>query len=382
MKIVHMTIAHDAFDTRIYGKECVSLSHAGFQVVYVVPHTQDEIVNGVVIRSVPIRRSRLLRVLLSSWDVFRAGLHEQANFYHLHDPPLLIVAILLRLIGKRVIYDSHELTPAQIKQKTYIPRWLRHPISLLVNYVELTVPRFFCIGIVGAVPAIAERFPDHKTITVCNFPRQSEIFRNLDCPYEDREVNIVYVGGISEARGIRPLIAALDLIPDDIGVRLKLAGRFQPPSLENEVEQMTGWKKVDFLGWLNREQVNELLNSSKVGVFVANESSPNIQISYPIKIFEYMAAGIPVVCSDIPLWYQLVVDNGAGIMVPSRNINQIAEAIVYLLNHPEEAKEMGERGQQAVMDLYNWETEQYKLINFYRKILGRDEYEETRDPAP
>jgi glycosyltransferase involved in cell wall biosynthesis len=89
----------------------------------------------------------------------------------------------------------------------------------------------------------------------------------------------------------------------------------------------------------------------------------------PQKMFEYMAAGLPIIASDFPLWREIIGGIGCGILVDSLQPNAIAAAIEFILAHPNEAEEMGSHGQAAVLAHYNWETQAKKLIDLYSGLL-------------
>ena len=97
---------------------------------------------------------------------------------------------------------------------------------------------------------------------------------------------------------------------------------------------------------------------------------PNHINSQPNKLFEYMSAGIPVIASNFPLWQQIVEGNKCGLCVDPLNTRAIAEAIDYMVEHPEEAEEMGQNGREAVLEKYNWEIEEQKLLSFYQQVLN------------
>jgi glycosyltransferase involved in cell wall biosynthesis len=86
------------------------------------------------------------------------------------------------------------------------------------------------------------------------------------------------------------------------------------------------------------------------------------------KTFEYMAAGIPVVASDFPVWRTILGDAGAGLTVDPRNPARIAAAIRYLLEHPGEAEAMGRRGRSAVASRYNWDSQATRLLALYAEL--------------
>ena len=132
---------------------------------------------------------------------------------------------------------------------------------------------------------------------------------------------------------------------------------------------MSGWQKVDFLGYVDREGINRTLNSSVAGLVVLHPTISYID-SLPVKMFEYMCAGIPVIASDFPLWRSIIDNAQCGLCVDPLETQEIADAIDYLVTHPEEARAMGENGRKSVIERYNWSIEEAKLFDFYDQVLG------------
>jgi glycosyltransferase involved in cell wall biosynthesis len=168
-------------------------------------------------------------------------------------------------------------------------------------------------------------------------------------------------------RGIKELVHAMALIPESFGARLVLAGNFDPPALEDEVKRIRGWERVDFLGWQSREGVAHILGCARIGLVLLHPRLNYLE-SYPVKLFEYMSAGIPVIASDFPLWRRIVQGAGCGLLADPLNPTGIAEAIQWLLEHEEEAQTMGVRGREAIHSRFNWNKESEKLLNLYRAI--------------
>ena len=81
-----------------------------------------------------------------------------------------------------------------------------------------------------------------------------------------------------------------------------------------------------------------------------------------------MAAGIPVVCSDFPLWKKIVTEENCGIAVHPENAEEILDAVNRLLDNRELAQEMAVNGKNAIAKKYNWALEEEKLLNFYHKL--------------
>jgi glycosyltransferase involved in cell wall biosynthesis len=306
-------------------------------------------------------------MLVGPWKVFARAIAQHGILYHFHDPELIPVGLVLRALGKRVVYDVHEDLPRQILSKYWIPPILRGVVAKTAALAEWVAGKAMS-GIVAATPAIARRFPPHKTVVVQNFPLLFEFAHGEEAPYSSRPMLIAYVGGITAIRGAVEMVRAMEHLPEDPGARLVLAGTFSPPELEAEVRKLPGWRHVDFLGWQARSGVSHLLASSRVGL-VLFHPEPNHLEAQPNKLFEYMAAGIPVVASNFPLWREIVEGEKCGLTVDPLDPKAIAEAIRWLLEHPEEAEEMGKRGRRAVVEKYNWEREAEKLLDLYRKLL-------------
>ena len=83
-----------------------------------------------------------------------------------------------------------------------------------------------------------------------------------------------------------------------------------------------------------------------------------------------MAAGLPIIASNFSLWKEIIEGNHCGICVNPLDPKEIARAIEYLIEHPEEAKKMGENGRKAVLEKYNWENESKKLLDVYKGLSG------------
>lgn len=364
VRVVHLTSVHDALDVRVFHKECRSLAAAGYDVVLVAPHSGDETCDAVRIRAVEKPLSRLQRMTLTSWRVFRAGVDARGQVYHLHDLELLPFGLLLKALGKRVLYDAHENAPKDILSKHYLPRWVRAALSGAVDAFERAVCA--CLdGVITVTPEIARRFPPGKTVVVRNYPRLEEFASPGSSPYPSRDPVAVYVGGLSEIRGVREMIRAVGQLEPRLNARLWLAGRFDPPDLEAELAREPGWARTERLGWRSRPQIVAALDAARVGVLVLHPA-PNHLDSLPIKLFEYMAAGLPVVASRFPAWQEVLGD--AGMLVDPLDVQAIAAALQWLIEHPEEAERMGRLGREAVAREFNWEREVGTLLALYRKV--------------
>lgn len=369
--VIHFTTVHPRTDTRIRVKEAATLARVwpGEVALYVQDGKGDatDAQDGVAVHDTgPPERGRLRRMTVGAFRMYRAVRRARPRIAHFHDPELLPWALLLRLRGIRVIYDVHEDAPATVLSKDYIPGLLRWPLAGAVRLFERLAQACFS-AVVAATPAIGLNFGG-KAELVQNFPLLNELSFDTPGPHETRPPHFAYIGGITAIRSAREMVEAMGLIrqPD---ARLQMGGTFVPKPLEAEVRALAGWSRVDFHGWVGREDVREILSRVRAGL-VLFHPMPNHVRAQPNKLFEYMAAGLPVIASDFPLWREIVEGAGCGLLVDPKDPQAIAEAMQWILDHPEEAAAMGRRGRAAVEERYNWEAESEKLIALYRRLMS------------
>jgi len=368
MKVVHMTSVHPRYDTRVFQKMCRSLAQRGHVVSLVVADgLGNETLDGVEILDVGKSKSRLRRMLFATARVASKALSVNADIYHFHDPELLIVANWLRLKGKRVFFDSHEDVPAQLSVKPYLNPFTRYLLSRCMLVLERLLVRRLS-GVIAATPFIRDKFlgMGARSIDVNNFPLLSEFPEATS--WDTRKKRVVYVGGIEKIRGICEMVKALESTSEVES--MELCGEFSDPILKEEVKEFPGWSKVSAHGFVNRASVARILSTSTVGL-VTLHPTVNYKVALPVKMFEYMAAGLPVIASDFPLWRSIVEESGCGLVVNPLDPKEIAEAIDQILSNPERAREMGESGRRAILGKFNWGVEIGKLLDFYSAEAGK-----------
>lgn len=366
IKVCHFTSAHNAEDIRIFHKECVSLAQADYEVYLVAANTEEKVKDGVHIISASIPASgRMSRMIKTSKAVYKKALSLDAEIYHFHDPELLRFALRLKRKGKKVIYDSHENVPKQIMAKTWIPKIVRKPISVLFEKYENRVARRIS-AVVTATASIRNRFVlvNPNTIDVNNYPLMKELVE--ETRWEDKMDEICYIGGITKIRGLGEVVESLSFLEN---IRLNLAGSFSQgdTEFETQLKSSPAWSKVNELGYVNRQEVIAIMQRSKVGI-ITSWPLPNHLESLAIKMFEYMSAGIPVVCSNFPMWQEMVNADKFGICVNPLDAKEIAGAVQKLIDDPALSMELGKNGRKAILEKFNWDIEKNKLFALYARI--------------
>jgi len=371
MKVVHLTSVHEWNDTRIFIKMCRSLASIGHDVHFVVPRAEGaglKIVDGVNIHFVPMASGRISRMFQTVRAVLRVAESLKADIYHFHDPEFLLWApYWQKRLGKPFIYDAHEDYRGRVQVKEWVPVILRKPLARLVAGIETWATKRLA-GVVAVTPGICRYFENScRTVLVRNFPRMEEFPFGIEAVWPI-DPHFAYVSGVLTAeRGIDKAIEAISMLGGE--VKLSIAGVWMDETFRKSCEALHGWRQVEYLGYIDRPALAGLMKRSIAGLEIA-QATAGYEETYPTKLFECMAAARPIIIADFPVYRPFVDQFKCGLMVDHKDPTRIAEAMHWILEHPEESMAMGMRGRDAVLSCFNWDLEIPVLLNLYKEILG------------
>lgn len=361
MKVYHITSVHTRYDTRIFKKECISLAEAGFDVSLIVcDGLGDEVIDNIKIYDAGNynKSPRLKRARLAPKKIYKKILEiGKADVVHFHDPELIYLGKKLARKGLKVIYDSHENLPKQIMSKPYIPSWARKIIACYMNRLELSAAKKF-FAILTVTDEIKERFisVNKQSLLVRNFP----VLQSFNEPdFSKKDLSFMYAGGVTTIRGAKEMALA--------GAKTGIAINVYGPVDSDIVEFAKKYPLFKLLGTIKQEELIKQYQIASIG-FILFYKVPNHIVCSPNKLFEYMASGIAVIASDIPMWKEVIEEYKCGLCVNPYDVNAIADAMNYMKNHPKEVEQMGRNGRKAVLEHFSWESEKETLINLYKSI--------------
>lgn len=367
MNICHITSVHRNDDVRIFRKECISLAKAGYEVYLVAPGESRE-ENGVHVIGIGDRpTSRMKRMTSFARKAYDAALALNCEVYHIHDPELLPYALKLKRQGKKVIFDSHEFVPGQILGKTYLPRMIRSPMSLIVRTYQRYVMRRIDATIYVSPHYKGEIEPYcARSCMVTNYP----VLESVPDGVRREDRTICFAGGIAPQWNHETVLRALERLTD---VRYRCCGHGATSYLER-LRAYPAWGQVEYEGEIDHRECMKLLRSGIAGMalcaYSAN-SAGKVGTLGNTKLFEAMAVALPVICTGFILWREIIEKYRCGICVDPADVDAVADAITYLLAHPAEAELMGENGRRAVMEEFNWGAEEKKLLALYNQLTEK-----------
>ncbi len=346
---------------------CRSLS-ADYDVTLIAIHSKEEIRENVSI--IPFRRfhNRGFRVFFGWIIMFFKAVKVNAKIYHLHDPELIPCGLLLKLMGKQVIWDVHE----NIAEDIFDKPWIRHQkrAYAIFHFFEKMACRYFYI--ILAEKSYEKRYKSlaKHPVTVLNFC-DVDFFKPLAINSKENAKGLFYIGIILENRGILQIIDAIHIgYKNGEIIDFHCVGELYT-DLENKIKALPYYKEIEhqlhFYGRLPLDEGYKIASKCSIGMCIIWPMKNSID-SYPTKLFEYMAIGLPIITSNFPLYRSVVEGHNCGLCVDPFSPNEIYNAVTAIHRDVEKSEHMTKEGKMAVEKYFNWATEKLVLSKVYEEI--------------
>jgi glycosyltransferase involved in cell wall biosynthesis len=359
------TSVHRWNDNRIFYKEAISLAKR-FNVQLHAPADFDQkSLNGVKIFGLPIWKKESDRRKIRKELWVRLKKNTNTDIFIFHDPELIWIGIKVAVFSDiKVIYDIHEDTIQSIRRK----KWLT-PLNKLIAIIGYSLLQGLSKPIFNHY-LLAEdsykNFIKSKTTVIHNYPIKTQ------WPKEKEKIfDLVYLGDVTEDRGgllMIDLLSTLTHIYPE--VKLALVGKIEANVnllINKRVNELKLENHVRIFGYMNYPDAMEIVCKSKIGLCLLKQVKNYIH-SYPTKLFDYMQVGVPYVCSNFPLYEELLNECQAGILVEPLNVKGTANEILDLLNNTEKYDRMSQNGINILKNNYNWASQEKKLITVINSI--------------
>jgi len=373
IKFCHVISGFYRNNERIFWKQCRSLVHAGYDVTLITNDGgKDEILEGVkIVPSGFTFSNRFQRILLSKKINYKKVLEVDPDIIQIHEPAFIPLGLKFIKHGKRLIYDSHEDLPRQILEKDWIPVLLRRPLSKLAEaYYKSALKKYDAV--ITVTPHIAESLKKASNNVHCvtNYPivDNSMGIPSLD-EYLNRDNLLCYAGTVYHFSSQDRIITAIKGMHN---LNYMIVGNIDDDYKSYLLNNLST-QNVNFKGHVPREQLIDIYKGATIGIVVA-DYSPNLGYKMGTlgsnKLFEYMCFSLPVICTDFVLWKEIIEKYKCGICLNPNNIDEIRSAIKYLVENKEEAYQMGQNGRRAILEEYNWNTQEKIYLDMIKKLLA------------
>jgi len=361
-----LSCVHRWNDTRILVKQAASLAEHGREVILVGIGDRPAPFEHLGVRVIQLpRRRRPLRWI--TWlSILQIVRQQQPSVVHVHDPELIPLALLLKLAGRRAICDIHENVAEQVLEKEWLPVIVRRPLGLVLKVVLRWLPRA-ADAVILAEDSYLKHIPRASNVSVIhNYPLLPAQYKEN---YESDVLRLVYVGDVRLVRGIREYVTITHrLNARGIPTELTVIGSFANPEegrqIADLVRELSLERQVKLLGRRPPEDLPTLLQNCDVGLALLHPIG-NFRESYPTKMFEYMAAGLPAVASRFALWENVLVSNECGRVVNPLDVDEATSVLEEYWKSPDLRERHGRNGRRAVVERYHWGLDVPRLLAIY-----------------
>lgn len=393
IKICFLADKHDLYDDRIYWKMADSLNKEGFEVHYLLIGNENkkgitkEGINYEILKLKTFSNNRYLNFILKRLNpknnyklLFKKAAVLKADIYHFHDLWINRIAVKLKFLENNpvVFYDARE--PYAEDYISYVNgkgifKYVVLYFSKFVEYWEKNKSKHYDL-IISNEELVRDRFRKKlgksKAEVIYNY---TDIYKNYtNTKWVNKKYDFIYCGGITKLRGAFEILKATKTaIEKTPTIQVVFLGKYSPLSLKEELQSYIDKndlkKNITLLDHVNYSQVSNYYNQSKIGIVTLLQSK-TFEVSMPIKIFEYMAFGLPIIGSNFGHIKEYILKENCGIVVNPNNTKEIAFAMIEILTNIDKYKLYSENGRTATLNKFKWEIEFQRLLDFYKKALN------------
>lgn len=364
--VCFLTSAFGREDSLMVYRQGISLVQVGYKVSYLLcDGLPSETKYGIEMKSVTEKKTNTKERAKNDGAAIKQYLKDNnyiADVFQVSELILIPLGLWLKKKGYKVVFHLREYYPEYYA--------LRFRNSLLHKSVRIALEKYFRYAmkrydaVFNCMPEMSDYIrkvmPCKQFEDLPNYPVVNKDFSLSFEKYSKRENIISYFGTIYSISCQEEFLSAIKDIPN---VKYLLAGVIQD-SYKTKLMAMPGWKKVTFKNGFTRQELPGIINCSVIGNVMKDFSKTETPAgSYSIiKIFESMEAAIPVILAKVPLYEELVDEYHCGICVDPHNVEEVKNAILYLLNNKKEAYEMGQNGRRAVIERFSWDSQEKKYL--------------------
>lgn len=359
MRVLVVTIVHVPRDARIFARQIEAMRAARFEVTYAAPWSACGQVPPEDLQTIDVPRAAG-RDRVTALRSARRVLKDESDSHDLvlvHDPELLL-AVAGSGLSTPVVWDVHEDAAASLVARRWVPSALRPLARLAIKAAERWAEGR--LHLILAEEAYRERFRGEHPVV----PNVPVIPEDVAAPGDRR---VVYLGRVARARGAEELVALGRALRGEVTV--EIIGDAEADVI-GFLERADGRGDVRWVGYLPNDEALDRVAGALAGLSLLHDL-PNFRGSMPTKVLEYLACGIPVITTPLPLAEAVVREADAGEVVPFGDVAAAAAAVRGLAKDPARRRDAGTRGREYVRSHRSWEVEAPRFLALLQGWAGR-----------
>ena len=363
--ICHVSVSHNADDVRIFHKECLSLSRVNnYKVILCAPGNiplGSDVIHYKISRPATLR---LIRLIKSQIIFIGLIIKFRADVWHIHDPELLPIAVMLSYFKRRVIWDSHEDYHKQFQSKIsyrkYIPNYIRPIVRITLRFFLTRIDRR-AAGIIAPTASIIKNYRNPNATLVGNEALLEE-FSSCTPKFENNTV--LFIGQIDSSHCYREIVDAISNLPE---LKLNVATRvFHEKDIDYSSRMLK--ERFQYLGFLGRENLSAAISDSSIGL-VTYSFSLNHLDNQPNKFYEFCAAGLPILATPTPFNNNLIKYSKGGVLTSGYDSKSIEIALLKLISSKTNWLYYSGSGRDWAKINGNWTVSESALLKLYLRVL-------------
>ncbi len=367
--VLHLSAVHGGTDSRVVYREGFSLAKR-YRLTMVLTRPEPSVHPGIRFVGVPFFPRIWQRVLLVHPRLLWLALRSSARLVHVHDPELIPLSLLLTALGRRVVWDVHENTLRQFSaKKIHNSAFLRLVFNGFDRLARQHLHLIFAeSSYLADYPKL--RKPHAIVLNYAPLPLLEPFRRKPDTALVPE---FFYIGQLSFARGLDVLIEACARLHDEFpDFRVHLFGAlgfdvFDRAALERIPGFGVAKHHLIFHGFADARRAFPVAARCLAGLALPKPVG-DFPGSYPTKLFEYLALGLPAIASNFPLYRAVVETHDCGRCIDPESAEALGDALRFFLNNPDESRRLGQQGRTAAETHFTWALQEAVLLDFYQRV--------------
>jgi glycosyltransferase involved in cell wall biosynthesis len=386
---------HGLYDDRIYWKEALSLKRNGYEVTHVgVGEGDRDFISEEGIRLIQVSKKqyfrnpyldKIFRLFLFKPaiypKVFQIAADIKADVYHFHDLQINKIGRKLKNLSHRprIIYDVHEPYPEAFRYapaSNPVVRLIHFLFSVYIRHWELRCAERYDI-VLATEENVANKFKDqlgdeNRVNIIYNYTNLSP--ESEDYSPDNKIYDAIYAGSIRSTRGIFQMIHAIKMAGDKGHLfKVLFIGPVFEKDLKKKIFRLLNkymlQEQIVLMDPVPYEKISKFYEQSKTGLIIFSDNPVN-RIILPIKLFEYMAFGLPVLSSDFGHMKKYTEMEKTGLTINPSSPKDICDKLITLLTNHDLYATCSSNGRSATNQKYKWELMEARLLEIYKGLLN------------